>query len=497
MMELLVKVGGRQDTRHWRDGQIIDIRPDGFHKGNVERKNHCVLTLPDDYWQVRGSTDWKSTKTSVLNLKKYLVAVDSEEKYPWERTTQLEEKRIRRRDYFIDFKLLLDLKIITLKQFDLIYNKDKDPGLIYINQSLDQLLRLESKFERLTSKYSLSTGTIASGTFSIGDGLNYSTVTAFEADIAAQLTGDLTGEHADEETSISADITFDTDTNTYLLKLTAASGAEHTGGVYGNGARINFGLYDDINFNETNDGDFDDLEVSKLAFDISGAGNQIAFVDGGDGGLWTANRCLVKGDGSSRIGVDIGSNAKNLCVMNCILYGISGSYGISLYSTSGNTHTVLNNTVVGCNYGIHQDNTANDGTKVVRNNLCQNNTTDFVDDGGGFGTTSNNISEDATSPDAAYDNTDVHTNSVFKDYANDDYRLDSAGDATNLAIVDDGVDLSGTFTDDIEGQTRDTWYIGASEIVEAGGWTGKVMGVTNPSKINGIAVANISKVNGI
>ena len=33
--------------------------------------------------------------------------------------------------------------------------------------------------------------------------------------------------------------------------------------------------------------------------------------------------------------------------------------------------------------------------------------------------------------------------------------------------------------------------------VGAGGWTGKVMGVTNPSKINGIAVANISKVNGI
>lgn len=29
------------------------------------------------------------------------------------------------------------------------------------------------------------------------------------------------------------------------------------------------------------------------------------------------------------------------------------------------------------------------------------------------------------------------------------------------------------------------------------GWTGKINGVTNPAKINGIAVANIAKVNGI
>ena len=45
------------------------------------------------------------------------------------------------------------------------------------------------------------------------------------------------------------------------------------------------------------------------------------------------------------------------------------------------------------------------------------------------------------------------------------------------------------------------WSYGESkllhEYVATGGLTGKVMGVTNPSKINGISVANISKVNGI
>lgn len=93
-------------------------------------------------------------------------------------------------------------------------------------------------------------------------------------------------------------------------------------------------------------------------------------------------------------------------------------------------------------------------------------------DGGTFGTHAKNVSEDATSPDAAYQSKDVHTNSVFENYGSDDYRLDSGGDTTNLAILDDGDDLSGTFTDDIEGQTRSTWYIGASEIVGAAPATG-------------------------
>ena len=39
----------------------------------------------------------------------------------------------------------------------------------------------------------------------------------------------------------------------------------------------------------------------------------------------------------------------------------------------------------------------------------------FSDDGAGFGTTAKNVTEDGNGPDAAYDNTDVHTNSVFKD----------------------------------------------------------------------------------
>jgi len=268
-MELLLKVGGSQDPRHWRDGQIIDIRPDGFHTGRLTRRHHCVLTLPGDFWQLRGTTNWKWCGQKVFdNIQKYLVALDSQGKLPWEHTAVLEETRVRRRDWFFDFKLLLDLGLITETQFDAIYDKGKDPGIIYIERALDQLVRHEDIHQRLSSKYSLSKGTISSGTYSIGSGLDYETVTAFEADIITPdtdpLTGNLTGEHANEETAFSSTIYFDVDTGGYLLKLTAASGAEHNGGAYGNGARINYPGYGYMVFSESVEDTFDDLEISKI-----------------------------------------------------------------------------------------------------------------------------------------------------------------------------------------------------------------------------------------
>jgi len=478
-MELLLKVGGSQDPRYWRDGQIIDIRPDGFHNGGITRKHHCVLTLPGDYWQLRGSTNWKWPGQKVYdNIKKYLVAVDSQGKYPWERTARLDEKRLRRRDWFIDYKLLLDLGLITKSQFDAIYNKEKDPGLIYIERAFDQIIKNEYVGQRLPSDYTLSKGTIAEGTFSIGSGLNYDTVNAFEADIidpgTGPLTGNLTGEHNNEETSTTAEVYFDVDTATYLFKLTAQSGDEHNGGAYGNGARINMGTWDIIQFKESIAGKFDNIEVSNLAFDISGSYNSgVQLRDGADTGVMTLNRLLLKGDVSSNWGIDHHGAARNINVRNCICYGFTNAnyHGLGVSGDSSGDKYILNNTCIG-NYNNIRELTAEVvGTLTVKNNLCQADAggEDYSDAGGGFGTHAYNISEDDTSPDEAYQSKDVHTNSVFKDYANDDYRLDSDGDVTNLAIVDDGEDLSGTFTDDIEGQTRSTWYIGASEIVTAGG----------------------------
>ena len=99
-MEINVKVG---DSRYpdnpgyyktWRDGQIIDMRPDGYYaQCKSSRMFNCIIQTPHDYWQVRGSNDWKSTAASVYNnIKKFLVPLQSDGKYPWE-SAKLDEER--------------------------------------------------------------------------------------------------------------------------------------------------------------------------------------------------------------------------------------------------------------------------------------------------------------------------------------------------------------------------------------------------------------------
>ena len=469
----IFKIGSKVpgDARYWLDGQLVDIMPSETKLSALVLKHFLVIEDGLDYWTVRGDTDWKSTKESVLEFRKLWSPVDGAGLYPWESKFD-RETVTRKRNQFIDFKDLLDQKIISSSTFTDLYTKSVAVEKLNLSQDITQLLKTEGLDTRLVSEFSETKGSIASGTYSIGAAGDYATVTLFEADIASQLTGNLTGEHASEETAISSSVNFDTDTNSYLLKLTAASGAEHNGVAGGEGARINYGTADWISVDETNDGDLDDLEISKLAIDASGSNNMGVYcLDGGNSGLLKFDRLLIKADANIHaygIIYVINTASLNVQLSNSILYGASASKGI--HESSPNAyHSFLNNTIIGCNVGIHQDLAYGADNQIWKNNLCQGNTTDYVDDGGGFGTHAYNISEDATSPDVSYQSKDLHTNSIFKDYSSNDYRLDSAGDATNLAIADDGEDLSGTFTDDIQGQTRSTWYIGASEIVSSGG----------------------------
>ncbi len=479
-MQLLVKVRNKYPIGHpsylkgWKDGQVIDIRPSGFYKKTgLVYKTHCVIETHHDYWTLRGDTDWKSTKASVYDLKKYLSPVDSQGKLKWESFYLKSEERIRCRDWFIDFKYLLDTSLINNATFDTIYDPSKNHSDIYIDRDLTSYLVHEDIETRIISPYSSlenSKEFIASGTFSIGSGLDYDTITAFEAAIDATLTGNLTGEHNDEESVITGDVTFDTDTTgtTYLLKLTAQSGDEHNGTAYGNGARINYGTFDSITLAEGLAGTLDNMEVSNLALNAAGSGNDGVLINnGGDDGTLLCNRLLVQGDGDSDTGIEAVDAATNVMIRNCIVYSF-GAEGININASgAGVTQTLYNNTSVKNAFGIRQDNAGANPMRIAKNNLCQGNTTDYSIDSA-FDTIGTNVSEDATSPDASYQSKDLHTNTIFNGYATDDYTLDSGGDATNLAIVDDGENLSGTFIDDIIGQTRSTWYIGASEIVTAG-----------------------------
>jgi hypothetical protein len=444
----------------------------------MERMHFLIIQTPEDYWALRGSTDWKSDKAQVMDFKKFLVPTDSNGKYPWEFGYLEDEEIIRKRDWFVDIEKLLSDKWITQADHDGIRDFSREYGSISINRPIEDYLVHEDVKARINP--TIHNMAVAVGTFSIGAGLDYATVTAFEADIAVTMTGNLTGEHADEETAISTGITFDTDAAGFLLKLTAASGAEHNGGVYGNGARINYAGFDNISFDETTDGDLDNVEVSKLALDISGNSNSgIRFLDGGNSGELLADRLLIKGDSICDWGINTGGlNAQNVVIRNNIMYGItdaSNGAAIRIQRNDGN-FTVYNNTCIKNRNNIYNDSSSlGSTTLIVKNNLTQGGTNaDWFEAGAaGFGTTAKNISEDVTSPDASYRSKDLHTNTIFFDYANDDYKLDPAGDATNLAIADDGENLFGVgVTEDIAGQARDNgtpFWIGASHIAAAVG----------------------------
>ncbi len=465
-MEVAIKIA---DARYpndpayekcWLDGQPIEARWDGFKWGKKDREDYLILRTPDDFWTIRGGKDWKVWNKQAEEFKKLFSAVDSQGKQRWEFGFLEEEKRLRMRDKFIDIGGLLNDKKITRTIYDNLYAHGQETGIANIDLSIFDILKQEDRDKR--TLVDLKNQGITSGTYQIGTGggADYATWASFATAVNAgnQMDGDLTGEGQNEETAIATVVAFDTDTNGNTLYLTAESGAEHNGGAYGNGARITCGTDDGLRLSESTPGDLTHVEISKLALDISGSGNIGVYpYDCGDSGDILLNRLLIEGDADSSYPIRIDSGANNVVLRNSIIYGASGEY-----VRIGSDSEFYNNTVIGLSTGL----AVLAGTVVAKNNLVQDCGTDYY---GSYGTSAKNISEGATSPDESYRSKDVHTNSVFENYGADDYRLDSGGDATNLQILDDGEDLSGTFTDDIQGQTRSTWYIGASEIVAAGG----------------------------
>lgn len=483
--EFSVKLGSRfpdiNDLRHftsWRDGQLIQIRPLGYHTGKRIGYSIALIQFPNiSYRRMNAPVDynWSSWNRNFASFRKFTDAVDQNGKLPWDyKSTDRENgdfKSIRRRDYFFDFMELMLHGYLDTGQFESLYNFRERTGPIIIPEaSFEHLLHHElGDHTRLSDYTDRLKASIASGEYDVGYELNYDDLSTFEADIAATMTGTLTAEHANEETSSDADFS-GIDTDGYLLKITAASEAEHNGGAYGNGARISLGAYSEITVNDTNIGD---IEFSSLAISCGGINTRGIYAS--NCGNILINRCLFAGDSSTNLCLKVycSIDGMNANIRNNIVYGATNGDGININPKawgSGGNHTIYNNTCCKNDNNIHQDNTGlGSSTLVTKNNLCQGSgSNDYLDDGGGFGTTSKNVSEDNTSPDASYQSKDLHTDTIFENYASNDYRFDPDGDTTNLAIVDDGDDLSGTFTDDIIGTTRSTWYIGAYEISGAG-----------------------------
>ena len=181
-------------------------------------------------------------------------------------------------------------------------------------------------------------------------------------------------------------------------------------------------------------------------------------------------------------------NANEIIIEDCILReisnsGISATYGIW---TNGNGNYKIRNTLIydfyrsgiisysqtrildisNCTvYGIIGDGRAiflNDSSTVsslIRNCVIFNNDDDVFNDG--YSTFSYCASDDVIAGTGNFQITqsaDDYTEFVV-DAANDDYRTASV----NSELYSAGIDLSGDFTDDIDGKTRSNWDIGCSE----------------------------------
>ena len=155
-------------------------------------------------------------------------------------------------------------------------------------------------------------------------------------------------------------------------------------------------------------------------------------------------------------------------IYNNLIYAITRDWGTAAgkgfqENTGVPDNYIYNNTIYGCaDIGFLSWNAGRD---VLKNNIVYGNESDFS---GTFdGASDYNFSKDDTAPEAAGNSIWGDTDGKTPDFVNvsggsEDFHLQSTSDA-----IGEGVDLSGDFTDDIDGDTRSAWDIGADEYVAA------------------------------
>ena len=167
--------------------------------------------------------------------------------------------------------------------------------------------------------------------------------------------------------------------------------------------------------------------------------------------------------GSTNILSITGTVARHIKMVNCVSWG-NWDYGIfSQYGGANSSYTVYNNTLLGCNKGIHFDYTDNSSAIYLRNNIVQRRAGSARSAITYLSTTldghSCNITDDASSPNSAFRNLTC----TFVDEANADLHLS----ASDTAALGQGTNLSAdgvyAFSTDIDGDTRSLWSIGADD----------------------------------
>lgn len=164
-----------------------------------------------------------------------------------------------------------------------------------------------------------------------------------------------------------------------------------------------------------------------------------------------------------------GNSSITINAFNNVLIGndISGGYGYTDGSSSGSYLNLYNCTVYNCPTGIN----SNKSRVTAKNTVVLG--SDTADYAGTFvAGTDKNVSSDSTAPGTTVATSKTAYTDYFTDPANGDFHLKNTG--YNLFGIN-GADLHGTFTTDIDGDTRSAWDVGADEYVSGGATSSPIM----------------------
>lgn len=313
-------------------------------------------------------------------------------------------------------------------------------------------------------------------TKSIKSGGDYTTIVSWEANQQGDLVaadeiqkGELYSETYTDLTTIDGSTT---DSTRYML-LSSNSAHRHDGTSGGGGAVIDptssghvFMVSDDYFHAEW-------LRItgwvgsSSEAFRVNNTGLVI-------------DKCIIHDSPiDNQDGVYAGSDNITINIRNTIFYDIKrGAVVNQTVSFGGVVLNIFNCTAYNCNddadVTIKGQFSANSGTINVRNCASFDVVNSIDNDdfwkaaGASWGTSSHNISSDTSA-------TTTGSNSINSKASTDQFVSVTGGSEdlhlkTGADCIDVGVDLSGTFTDDIDGITRSgTWDMGADELVAAAG----------------------------
>ena len=142
-IDVVCRIGHKYPTAHpnhekgWRDGQIVRMAPNGTITGSRMLVDFVIIRLNDDYDILR---------ENMQEFRKWTLSKDLMGRFKWEVGFTESE---RKRDWFVDFKKLLNDGYITQSYYDNVYDGRVENKIVIIDKTIEELFSDETKDNRL------------------------------------------------------------------------------------------------------------------------------------------------------------------------------------------------------------------------------------------------------------------------------------------------------------------------------------------------------------